>query len=234
MSRFIQSTFFLLILTIPALGQEPEVQDPEVIDQDTTGQRIPLWEGDTLKGIRGSDTVIVYQPSDRVQARPDTLNARTDSLQVMIDSLQGSAPDFSHSPTRATMLSLAFPGLGQAYNKKYWKIPIVWAAFGGAGYAISYNSRNYQLASEEFAQLQDDTNERILQFWRRNLELSYIALLAVYALQIIDAYVDAQLYSWDVNENLSIRVAPQVDPLLVPTSHPACVYSLGCSFQLKR
>jgi hypothetical protein len=230
MNRSIQITFLLLILTLPAPGQESTVpgRDADTLGlltrQDTldfiesTEEFVPLLEGDTGQVADSGDTVNVYQSPVTVQA----------------DNLKVSEPDFTHSPSKATMFSLAFPGLGQAYNRKYWKIPIVWAAIGAAGYAISYNSGFYLQASEEYALSQDDTNERILKFWRRNLEISYISLLAVYALQVIDAYVDAQLYSWDVNEDLSIRVAPSIQPLLVPSGGTGYTYGLGCTFDLKR
>jgi hypothetical protein len=143
-------------------------------------------------------------------------------------------PDYSHSPSRAIMSAVVLPGLGQAYNRKYYKIPIVWAGLGVAGYAITYNTRNYKDASNEYANTPDDTNERYLRFWRRNLELSYIGLMLVYALQVLDAYVDAQLYNWDVNENLSMRVVPSLQPLMLPGGIPKQVYGLSCSIELKR
>ena len=132
------------------------------------------------------------------------------------------------------MYALVLPGLGQGYNGKFYKIPIVWAALGGVGYAIVYNTGEYQNSSQEYALNPDDTNERYLRFWRRNVELSYIGLIAVYALQVLDAYVDAQLYSWDVNDNLSLRVAPSIQQLMVPDSYTGHAYGLSCSFNLKR
>ena len=66
------------------------------------------------------------------------------------------------------------------------------------------------------------------------MELSYIALAAVYALQVIDAYVDAHLYRWDVNENLSIRWSPSLQPLMAPVGRGSNVYGLSCSINLKR
>jgi hypothetical protein len=66
------------------------------------------------------------------------------------------------------------------------------------------------------------------------MELSYIGLILVYALQIVDAYVDAQLYSWDVNENLALRIAPSMQPLMAPSSVTGQAYGLTCSFDLKR
>ena len=65
------------------------------------------------------------------------------------------------------------------------------------------------------------------------MELSYIALTFVYALQVVDSYVDAQLYSWDVSENLSMRVVPSLQPLMTPVSMTGQSYGITCSFNLK-
>jgi len=170
---------------------------------------------------------------------PDLWAARTreaDSLRsdsLLADTLYASGPLETRSPSKAIMYALVLPGLGQAYNSKFWKMPFVWAAMGGAGYAIVYNTNEYKQASYDYAQNPDDLNQRYLEFWRRNMELSYIALIVVYALQVLDAYVDAQLYSWDVNENLSIGVSPSLKPLMVPTSITGYAYGLGCSFNIR-
>ena len=182
---------------------------------DSTGHYIPLWEPDTL--VLGKDSVREYEPAPRI--RGDT------AVNVS---------DTDHSPSKAVMYALAFPGLGQGYNKKYWKIPIVWAAFGGAGYAVWFNGKEYKLASEEFAQNpDDDLSRRKLDYWRRYLELSYIALVGVYALQVVDAYVDAQLFSWDVNDNLSMKMTPSVQPLMAQSGIAGAAYGLSCCFTLK-
>ena len=149
------------------------------------------------------------------------------------DTLVIVEPDFSHSPSKAIIYALAIPGLGQAYNKKYFKIPIVYAALGVAGYAIYFNTNEYRSSSLEYALVPDELNKRYLQFWRRNLELSYIALILVYALQVVDAYVDAQLYSWDVNQHLTMRVSPSLQPIMVPIQLPAQVYGVSCSFNFR-
>ena len=112
-------------------------------------------------------------------------------------------------------------------------MPIVWAALGGVGYAIGYNTKQYRQASLDYAEEQNETTEFYLQAWRRNMELSYIGLIVVYALQMVDAYVDAQLYNWDVSDNLSLRIAPSLQPLLSPTSLTGPSYGLTCSFNLK-
>jgi hypothetical protein len=160
-----------------------------------------------------------------------------DTLEVM-DTLGVKEPDYSHSASKAIMYALVLPGLGQTYNKKYYKIPIVWAALGGVGYAIQFNTGMYHEASRNYAQSQDETNKRWLEYWRRNVEISYISLILVYALQVVDAYVDAQLYNWDVNENLSMRVAPTIQPLMTPDlmhspQQASSSYGITCSFNLK-
>ncbi len=149
------------------------------------------------------------------------------------DTLVLEQPDFSHSASKAIMFALVLPGLGQGYNGKYYKMPIVWAALGAVSYAVVFNTKMYRQSSLDYALTPDDTNERYLRFWRRNMELSYIGLIAVYALQVLDAYVDAQLYSWDVNDNLSMRVTPSLQPLMAPSSLTGQSYGLTCSFNLK-
>ncbi len=225
MNRILLTLFTFAFLSAMALGQERTKPDlsrtpAHTIRPDTAGineepgEYVPLWESDTI--IRGQDSVLVIREAPLLES--DTVYAQ---------------PDFSHSPSRALMFALVLPGLGQAYNNKYWKMPIVWLALGGAGYAISYNRGNYLLAVEEYARNPDNTNERILTTWRRWMELSYISMIGVYALQVLDAYVDAQLYSWDVNDNLSMGVSPSLQPLMSPASLTGQAYGLTCTFKLK-
>ena len=174
---------------------------------------------------QGPDTLTVIETGDSIPLYVSGNISVEDSLMRKQEA--------EHSPSKAIMYALVLPGLGQGYNRKYYKIPIVWAALGGAVYAITYNTRKYKDAAYEYALLPDDNNERILRGWRRYMELSYIALTLVYALQVVDAYVDAQLYSWDVNENLSMRVTPSIQPLMAPNSLTGQSYGLTCSFNFK-
>lgn len=217
MNRFIQSILFVFILTFSAFGQE---RDTVTLSQDTLGQ------------YQYYDSIFRARNPELWATRTRELDSlRSDSL--LADTLYASEPLEVRSPSKAIMFSLVLPGLGQAYNRKFWKMPIVWAALGGAGYAIVFNSNNYRQASYDYAQNPDDLNQQYLEYWRRNMELSYIVALAVYALQVLDAYVDAQLYSWDVNDNLSIGVSPSLKPLLVPSSITGYAYGLGCSFNIR-
>ena len=88
------------------------------------------------------DSVVIRQPSDSIYQFAEEDIYLADTLVV--------EPDFSHSPSKAIMYALVLPGLGQAYNKKYYKMPIVWAAMGGAGYAIVFNTRQYRQLRKPF------------------------------------------------------------------------------------
>ena len=170
----------------------------------------------------------IYSLSEAERFRADTLYA--DSL--LTDSLQNDF-DYTHSPMKATLYALVLPGLGQAYNKKYWKIPIVWAALGGVGYAINFNTQKYQQAVIEYQKDPSQNNEYKLRGWRRYMELSYIGLVVVYTLQVLDAYVDAQLYNWNVNDQLSLGVAPSLQPMMHPSSLTGQAVGLTCSLKIR-
>jgi hypothetical protein len=124
------------------------------------------------------------------------------------------------------LLSTALPGLGQAYNKKYWKIPIVYAGFAGLGYWISRNTKNYRTYREAYSFRMDDDSltidpfvdryssadlKTLKDFYKRNLDLSIILTAVWYALNIVDAAVDAHLFEFDVSDNLSMRVEPVLE-----------------------
>ena len=170
----------------------------------------------------------IYMLSEEELFRADSLYA--DSL--LTDSLQNDF-DFTHSPMKATLYGLVLPGLGQAYNKKYWKIPIVWAALGGVGYAINFNTTQYQQAVINYQEDPSQNNEYKLRGWRRYVELSYIGLVVVYTLQVLDAYVDAQLYNWNVNDQLSLGVSPTLQPMMHPSSLTGQAVGLTCSLKIR-
>ena len=157
----------------------------------------------------------IYMLSEEELFRADSLYA--DSL--LTDSLQNDF-DFTHSPMKATLYGLVLPGLGQAYNKKYWKIPIVWAALGGVGYAINFNTTQYQQAVINYQEDPSQNNELKLKGWRRYVE-------------VLDAYVDAQLYNWNVNDQLSLGVSPTLQPMMHPSSLTGQAVGLTCSLKIR-
>ena len=135
-----------------------------------------------------------------------------------------------HSPRKATYLSLICPGLGQIYNHKYWKLPIVYGGFGAVGYFFKTNHSEYikfrnaynfvtTPGTANLPPVNDyvtryNKNATLLlsgrDYYRRNLELTYIAAGALWVLVAIDAQVDAQFFNFDVNEDLSLNIKPFV------------------------
>ncbi|MEM6515469.1 MAG: DUF5683 domain-containing protein [Bacteroidota bacterium] len=123
------------------------------------------------------------------------------------------------APSKAAFYSAVLPGLGQAYNKKYWKIPILYAAIGIPVYFYIQNDREFNRfrdafkrrlagiddSDTEFAGISDDGLIRAQRTLRRNKELSLLLSLLGYALNIIDANVDAHLLQYNVDENLAIK-----------------------------
>lgn len=147
---------------------------------------------------------------------------------VVIDSIiKINNPIDPLSPAKAAFYSAILPGLGQAYNKKYWKIPIVYGALGTGVYFYINNNNEYNryrdayksrlagFTNDEFYFNPDGTIrttprvtteglERGQKFYRRNKELTLLVIIGIYALNIIDANVDAHLLQYNVDENLSL------------------------------
>ena len=116
-----------------------------------------------------------------------------------------------HSPHKATLYSLCLPGLGQAYNKKYWKIPVVYAGLGAAAYLFDQNRKELNSTNSFFKTLYatgtEPTPQQIADRddLRVNRDIAGITFVVLYVLQVIDATVDAHFYQFDINESLSIK-----------------------------
>ncbi|HEX8563014.1 MAG TPA: DUF5683 domain-containing protein [Flavobacterium sp.] len=148
------------------------------------------------------------------------LLAQQTELVVAQDSVSKDAID-PLRPSKAAFYSAIVPGLGQAYNKDYWKIPIVYGGIGLSLYSYSVNNTKYHNFREAYkrrlAGFQDDAYQGILndsrlisaqRFHQRNRDLSMLVAVALYALNIVEANVAAHLKQFNVNENLSM--APHV------------------------
>ena len=120
---------------------------------------------------------------------------------------------------KAALMSAVVPGLGQIYNKKYWKLPILYGASGALIYFIKTNDTEFvkfrkaliyrydgdSLTTDAFPRYTDEDLTVRKDFYRRNRDLSYILAVVLYSLNIVDAYVDSQLMNFDVSDNLSLR-----------------------------
>jgi hypothetical protein len=235
--RIVGMILLFAFLGVPLSGQGEEPPKDTVIGNSTFefGRPADLERTDERNVLQDRN---MLQQDSRRETVPGPDRALQPGIYAADDSLRMSAgktkeeqinrEDIEHSPTKAMTYALILPGLGQAYNKKYFKIPIVYGALGGVGYWIYFNTQGYRLSSQNYTSDPTDTNERYLRLWRRQLELSYITLAATYALQVLDAYVDAHLFHWDVNPDLSIRLEPSMEPLYMPVGVPGSNYGISC------
>lgn len=157
------------------------------------------------------------------------------SQETKSDSIEAKKPKVEHSPRRATIYSAVLPGLGQIYNRKYWKVPLVYGGFATLGYFINFNNEQYTTYRQAYSDIIDnDPNttsymklnvnqslllpERISNFteqlrgakdtWRRNRDLVVIGTVVFYALNVIDASVDANFFNFDISDELTINWVP--------------------------
>ena len=174
----------------------------------------------------------------------DSLNAITsDSLSIVVDTtvvhkeIVDKWSTWRPDPKRALWLALVIPGGGQIYNRKYWKLPIVYGGFIGCLYAMNWNNTMYKDYSQALIDLVDNDpgTQSYNQFlhlgtqitpantsryedifkkrkdkFRRWRDLSFFVMVGVYALSVIDAYVDAELSVFDISDDLSLRVEPTI------------------------
>jgi len=143
------------------------------------------------------------------------------------------------SPHKATLWAI-IPGAGQIYNRKYWKLPIVYAGFAAFGYFGITNRQQFRKYKEAYicsAKADNDDNftcdnplaekystadlNSIANYYRRNRDLSFILMGAWYVLQMLDATVDAHLSYWNVDDNLTLKVEPVIQPFNMPNELPA-------------
>lgn len=161
---------------------------------------------------------------------------------------------FQPDPQRAMLYSALVPGLGQIYNRKYWKLPIVYAGYAALIYAIWWNGGQYNDYRKAYISIADGDestnfymnyvptgvdpatldigwmtsalNTKQLSY-RRNRDLAIIGIVAFYGLTLLDSYVDAQLYDFDISPDLSLRVEPT---LLEQYENVNTVVGLRCQF----
>ena len=253
---------FLQVAGIDVYAQEPVtpvqkdsiIQSREAPKARARRHRDPAQVMDSLK----KDSIKILHP-ERLQAT-DSLSAAkiqiADSLDaankkelkkieqpaaivVNTDTVPPPSQDinkkiFVPNPTKATWLAVVFPGGGQIYNRKYWKLPIIYGGFAGCAYALTWNSKMYKDYSAAYkdavngnfnsstitdllppnynyteSQLTETLRKRKDTF-RRYRDLSIFAFIGVYLLSVVDAYVDAELSNFDITPDLSMKVEPAI------------------------
>lgn len=148
-----------------------------------------------------------------------------DTLPVAKDSVKKKVPKY-FNPHTATIRSAILPGLGQIYNKKYWKVPIVYGALGTTAAIYLYNINTYRALRQAYIYITDkDTSNDVLidrrfsnlsptairsyrDSFRQNIDYAVLFFLLFWGLNVVDAAVDAHLKAFDVNDNLSLQIKP--------------------------
>lgn len=165
---------------------------------------------------------------------------------------------FKPDPIRAMWLGLVFPGGGQIYNRKYWKLPIVYGGFLGCMYALNWNNQMLKDYTQAFLDIMDDdpgtkSYEKMLprgydisgresqfqnifknkkNYYRKYRDMSIFAFAGVYLISVVDAYVDAELSSFDISKDLSLQVYPTVISTHDWLSQGKGTQSFGVQWQL--
>ena len=164
-----------------------------------------------------------YSQEDPIPKEIDSIPKELDAIVKIKDTVYNEPKQFDMlSPSRAAFYSAVLPGLGQAYNGKYWKIPFVWGTIGAGVYFYTRNSNDYDRARTAFKLrangkpdefdgengnifLSEDALIRAQKTYKKDKDLSLIVTIALYILQIVEASTNAHLLQHDVDDNLSIN-----------------------------
>lgn len=218
--------------SIPLGAPLPAGTDAEVIEDrfSLAGDSIHITPADTVAVLTAGEALAIAE--QRKAAQADSI-ARAKS--AMTDEWEPRDVEFAPDPTRAVWMSALFPGLGQVYNRRYWKLPIIVGGYLGLAYATTWNNTmlsDYTRAYRDLLDNDPDTRsymdmfspnvkeedldknwlQNVLRsrknYFRRNRDLCIIGMVGVYLLAMVDAYVDASLSHFDISPQLSMDVAP--------------------------
>ncbi len=200
--------------------------------QDSSSPKQNVSTADSLELINQKNISDIDSP-----LKLDPSQISTDSMSVL------KKPLFIPNSTKATWLAAVFPGGGQIYNRKYWKLPIIYGGFVACTYALSWNNKYYKDYSQAYQDIMDDDDKTTsyLNFlspgydveakkdwlktvfknkkdsYRRYRDLSIFAFIGVYLVSIIDAYVDAELSNFDITPDIGL----QINPTVINNNHSA-------------
>ncbi len=207
---------------------------------------IPMFAQRKLKAAKAkadnvADTALLAKKIVRDSDTTAVATSKSKPLSVK----QLFEPNGRHSPRTAVILSLVLPGAGQVYNRRWWKVPIVYAGLGGMAYLYQQNNTSYNRFKKEYiaraagrnvdASLNFYTYESLQtyrDFYRSNTEFSALGFIVIYMLNGVDAFVDGHLYSFkkDIKQDVGLQLRPtlqaQPDGSLAP--------SIGMTYQLQQ
>ncbi|MGE4568874.1 MAG: DUF5683 domain-containing protein [Bacteroidales bacterium] len=217
-----------LLLTVPLAAQDRSRTD---------GYK--NWNNDPLESGYQTDS----QFGDGYSQQDDTYVEPPEEKNKPLDTIY-----FKHSPVKASVYSAVLPGLGQIYNRKWWKLPIVYGAIGGCGYAFLWNKEKYEDYRKGYVHYfdKDPTTNHYLSltlagvdkktgtvinaplverqlvyykdYYRRYRDMMLMVTVGAYLLNMIDAAVDAHLANFSVTEDITMQIVPQIAPMMANSS----------------
>ncbi len=167
------------------------------------------------------------------QDSTSTVIVQGDSLLISGDqNIEEVFDTLENRPNTAALYSAALPGLGQAYNGMYWKIPVIYGGGLVLGYYINYNHQLYKQYRDGlyalidgddrtvpiFPDLDKDDYQRQVDYWRRNRDLLFVTAILVYVLNIVDAHVDAHMQLFTVDDDISVKLEPSFSQTAMQTN----------------
>lgn len=191
--------------------------------------------------VNVQDSIISLEQDDKVAQKIKELESPVDTAMISLKSdsilnekekkpVKRWIPDSNKS----LWMAMVLPGAGQIYNRKYWKLPIIYGGFVGCAYALTWNTKMYNDYSQAYQDIMSDnpnndsykdfippyvdiesnleyyknTFKNAKDIYRRQRDLSIFAFIGVYLLSVIDAYVDAELSDFDISKDLSLKLEP--------------------------
>lgn len=239
-----------------------DVSQLDLLLSDTSSEDIVATTIDTVLAT-------VIQQTDSIEAEvAQTADSVSRSVGVQfsmpLDTIANVAYPvdkgrFIPDPKKALWLAMVIPGGGQIYNRKYWKLPLIYGGFIGCVYAMTWNNTMFRDYSQAYIDIMDNdentksyenflpdhydvkANEERLKdlfrrkknFYRRYRDLSMFCMIGVYALSILDAYIDAEMSSFDISDDLTLKVRPAVindrHTTMRTPKFGTTAYGIGCS-----
>jgi len=220
----ISAVIFLSLVSVVSFSQEKTDDDTLFVSTMKQDEGLAL---DSVSLGAPLDTAIVDSAIRRL-----SLSTMGEEQKDVVKVKERWIPN----PKKAMWLAIAFPGGGQIYNRKYWKLPIFYGGFLGCFYALNWNNTMYRDYSQAYIDIMDsdentksymnfipagynvesnltrlqDQFKRKKNYFRRYRDMSLFCMIGVYLISIVDAYVDAEMSSFDISRDLSVKVTPAV------------------------
>lgn len=253
---WICATLMMLSGLSEVIAQQPlprSQQRRERIEMDSPGDTLltDIQRADTIARANRANMEALEAPIDSADLMAQMPDIEPEELPVEEEK------EFIPDPTKATWLAVIFPGGGQIYNRKYWKLPIIYGGFVGCAYALTWNNQMYGDYSQAYLDIMDDNPatdsfldllppgypveanmdylKRVIKrkkdYYRRYRDMSIFIFVGVYAISVIDAYVDAELASFDISKDLSMKLKPTMIQNNQYDMRQGNSYGLQCSFK---